>query len=67
MNMKEAFGIFSRLPPCQNIATSCLDAFLSFVQFMTNCHIKVIKNGQLVKDSQCHFNNFGPTNHFLTN
>ena len=65
--MKEAFGTFGRLPPCQNTATSCPGAFLSSVQFMTNYHIKVIKNGQLVKYSQCHFNNFGPTSHFLTN
>jgi len=67
MNMKEAFGTFGRLPPCQNTVTSCPDAFLSSVQFMTNYHIKVVKNVLLVKDSQCHINNFEPTNHFLTN
>ena len=60
-------GSLGKLPPCQNTTTSCHDAFLPFVQFMTNQHIEVIKNSQLVEDSQWHFNSFGPTSHFLTN
>ena len=59
-------GQFSRLPPCQNTTTSFPNMFLPSIQFMTNWHIEVIKNGQLVNDSQCHFNNFGPTSHILT-
>ena len=60
-------GSLGRLPPCQNTITRCHDAFLPFVQFMTSWHIEVIKNGQLVEDSQWYFNTFGPTSHFLTN
>ena len=56
-----------RLPPCQNIATSYRDVFLPFVQFMTIWHNEVITNNLLVKDSQCHLNDFESTSHFMTN
>ena len=60
-------NLLGRFPPCQNTATTYIGAFLPFIKFMTSWYIEVINNSTLVKNSQCHSKNFGPTSHLWAN